>query len=83
MIFLWPLGFLGGLCMLFVGLAMPNFHWPAVPVLAACVAIGSFIGGLRDAAREDSRDRAKMVKCPVWCARNSPPGECTCGECRP
>ena len=84
--YLWPLiPTFCGIGVLTVGLSMysTNNHMGVVLVmLGVCIAVGSFTYGFLSAVREDMRDQAKMAKCQVWCERNSPPEQCTCGRCR-
>ena len=84
---LWPLlSMVGGFGIVIVGLTLnsPIDHMStSVTLLGMCVAFGSPIYGMYNAAREKNRDMAEMATCPVWCARNSPPEECTCGGCGP
>ena len=87
--FLWPVVMVVGFSMIFTGLGgldtySTNGHiWATISVLGACVLVGSVVYGHRNDVRECRRDMAELAACPVWYSRNSPPGECTCGGCRP
>ena len=81
---LWPfLSMFGGAGIIMVGLTMNPPISTNVMVLGVCITFGSLIFGIYNAILIDRREYAEMSTCPVWCARNSPPGECTCMRCRP